>query len=63
LRQRSFSKAFSSGEGEPLAVDEEGIFLNCTNGDLLIRHGKAVPPSPLGKANLNFFFCLLNEAS
>jgi len=41
--------AFSSGEGEPLAVDEESIFLNCTNGVLLIRHGQAVPPSPLGK--------------
>ena len=30
-------------------VDEESIFV-LIRGDLLIRHGFAVPPSPLGKA-------------
>ena len=56
--------AFPSGEGGPLAVDEEvdysrvqilrkafwnkGNLLVCT---LLIRRSSVAPPSPLGKAN------------
>ena len=43
-------KAFPSGEGGPLAVDEEIAI--CIDSDLLIRHSFVVTPSPREKAFL-----------
>ena len=45
----SLKKPSPAGKGDHEVVDEESIFV-LIKGDLLIRHGFAVPPSPLGKA-------------
>ena len=42
-------KPSPAGKGDHEVVDEESIFV-LIKGDLLIRHGFAVPPSPLEKA-------------